>query len=108
MPARLTVRRYCALVSLLGGAVVAVLAATVPLDLGYVTRHPLSFGLLSAGVVLGEMLPVKIPRRGDSEGSVLPTSGSLALLRAVGLGPALIVQSAASAIQDPLIGRPLW
>jgi diguanylate cyclase (GGDEF)-like protein len=108
MPHRPTVRRYCALVSLVGCATVALLAVTIPLDLRYITRHPLSFGFLSAGVLLGEMLPVKIPRRGDDEEIVLSTSFSLALLMAGGLGPALIVQSAASAIQDLLSGRPLW
>src|SRR5205085_3430574 len=69
---------------------------------------PLTFGLLTLGVILAETLPVKIPRRGQEEEITLSTSFSMALLLAGGLGPALLAQGFASAIQDVWSGKPGW
>jgi len=63
---------------------------------------------LSAGVQLGEMLPVKIQRRGNDEQITLSTSFAMAVLLVGGLAPALIAQSAASIVQDLTSGKPWW
>lgn len=106
MEARPIVRCYCAAVVLAGCAVVAMLAGAA--NLSYIVVHPFTFGSLTAGVLLGEMLPVKIPRGGTEEEITLSTSFSMALLLAGGLGPALIAQASASIIQDRTSGKPWW
>ena len=103
---RSSVRRYCAAVVLAAGAVVALLAGTT--SLAYIRDEPRAFIMLSAGVMLGEMLPVRIPRRGNDEQITLSTSFVMAVLLAGGLGPALIAQSAASVVQDLSAGKPWW
>jgi len=100
------VRRYCAAVFAAGVVTLTALAST--LNLGYIGRQPVAFGCLAAGVLLGEMLPVKVPRRGDEEDIVLSTPFSLALLLTGGLGPALLAQGSASVLQDLLAGKPGW
>ena len=50
-------------------------------------RRPGDLRLLCVGVLLGEMLPMKIPRRGDDEALTLSTSFAMALLLVGGLGP---------------------
>jgi diguanylate cyclase (GGDEF)-like protein len=106
MSHRLTVRRYTAAVFVAGCVVLAALAPG--LNLGYVERDPLAFAFLAAGVVLCELLPVKIPRRGEDEAITLSTSFSFALLIAGGPWPALITQAFASMTQDLLVGKPWW
>jgi diguanylate cyclase (GGDEF)-like protein len=107
MRERLTVRRYCAAVFMAGTAVVA--AVVVTADVGrYPSAHPLTFALLAAGVLAGEMLPVIVPRRGGDEAITLSTCFSMALLLAGGLAPALIAQACASVLQDVFSGRPWW
>ena len=102
----LSVRQYCAGVVLAG--VAAVLAQTRWLSMAQIVRHPLTFAVLAAGVITAETLPVKIPRRGQEEEITLSTSFTMALLLAVGLGPALIAQGIASVIQDVMSGKPGW
>lgn len=106
MEARPIVRRYCAAVVLAGCVVVAMLAGVA--NLSYIVAHPFTFGSLTAGVLLGEMLPVKIPHGGTEEEITLSTSFSMALLLAGGLGPALIAQAFASIVQDRTSGKPWW
>jgi len=88
------------------------MAALVPLapslHLAYPVQHPVTFVLLSLGVILAETLPVKIPRRGQDEEITLSSSFAMALLLAGGLGPAVIAQGAASVIQDVSAGKPGW
>jgi hypothetical protein len=79
---RLKLRLYCDAVFLVACVVGGVMAW--PDGIGYIGAHPLIFGVLSGGVLLGEMLPVKIPRRGGDEEITLSTSFSLALLLAGG------------------------
>ena len=78
------------------------------LHLRYIVDDPLTFAVLGGGVVLGEMLPVKIPRRGDDEELTLSASFAMALLLLGGLGPALLAQGAASALQDITSHKPAW
>jgi len=88
----------CGLVALVSGTT----------GLQYIHDQPLTFAMLSAGVLLGEMLPVKIPRRGNDEQITLSTPFVMAVLLAGGLAPALIAQSVASVVQDLTAGKPWW
>ena len=103
---RSRVRLYCAAVFAAACVVVALLSGTTSLQ--YIRDEPLTFALLSAGVLLGEMLPIKIPRRGSDEQITLSTPFAVALLLAGGLAPALIAQSVASVVQDLASGKPWW
>jgi diguanylate cyclase (GGDEF)-like protein len=76
--------------------------------LRYVVEDPLTFGVLAGGVVLGEMLPIKIPRRGDDEELTLSAAFAMAMLLVGGLGPALIAQGVASILQDIHSRKPAW
>ena len=80
MRPRLNTRHYCEAVFLLGCA--AAVALSGQMNFGYITAHGYTFAVLTAGVIMGEMLPVKIPRRGNDEEIVLSTSFSIALLLA--------------------------
>jgi len=103
---RLNTRHYCEAVFVFGCA--AAIALSGQMNLGYITAHGYTFAVLAAGVVMGEMLPVKIPRRDSEEEIVLSTSFSIALLLAGGLGPAIVAQAAASIVQDCVARKPLW
>ena len=100
------VRLYCAAIFLAGCA--SVVALRGMMDLHYIVEQPITFASLTAGVLLGEMLPVKIPRRGTDEMLTLSTAFSMALLLAGGLGPALIAQGIGSVIQDVASGKVGW
>jgi diguanylate cyclase (GGDEF)-like protein len=100
------VRIYCEAIF------IASLAAFAPLvggmHLRYIVDDPLTFAVLAGGVVLGEMLPIKIPRRGDDEELTLSASFAMALLLLGGLGPALVAQGAASVLEDIISKKPAW
>src|SRR5689334_1875936 len=98
----ISARHYCAGVFLAGMAAVVLQAPWI--DLSTITRTPLTFAVLTAGVILAETLPVKIPRRGQEEEITLSTSFTMALLLVSGFGPALIAQGVASVIQDVMSG----
>jgi diguanylate cyclase (GGDEF)-like protein len=106
MTERISLRVYCDAIFLAGCAVLVVLAGST--NFGYIFHHSRTFAVLAGGVLLGEMLPLKIPRRGMDEEITLSTSFSLALLLAGGLGPALVAQGMASIVQDLHAGKPLW
>ena len=106
MPSRLNTRHYCEAVFLAGCA--AAMSQWGHMNFGYITAHGYTFAVLAAGVMMGEMLPVKIPRRDSDEEIVLSTSFSIALLLAGGLGPAIIAQGAASIVQDSVARKPWW
>src|SRR5579875_4209022 len=108
MSARSPVRLYCVAVFLAGIALAAL--ALPAAHLGWIAQQPLGFTLLSAGVLLGEMLPIRIPRRGGEDYEELTLSGAfaLALLITGGLGPALIAQVVASIVQDVQSRKPGW
>ena len=106
MRPHITVRRYCAAIFIAGLAVLVPLASSLHID--YPVQHPVTFGLLSLGVILAETLPVKIPRRGQDEEITLSSSFTMALLLAGGLGPAVIAQGVASVVQDVGSGKPGW
>jgi diguanylate cyclase (GGDEF)-like protein len=64
--------------------------------------------LLAGGVLLGELLPLKIPRRGEHEELTVSTTFAFALLLLAGLWPAVAAQSAASVVEDVVSRKPLW
>jgi diguanylate cyclase (GGDEF)-like protein len=100
------VRVYCGVVFLAACAAVALLSGSI--SFRYILDKPIAFGMLSAAVMLSEMLPVKIPRRGNDEQITLSTSFAMALLLAGGLGPVLVAQSVACVVQDVASGKPWW
>jgi diguanylate cyclase (GGDEF)-like protein len=108
MSARSPVRLYCAAVFLAGIGLAAL--ALPEARMGWIAHDPLRFALLSAGVLLGEMLPIRIPRRGGEDYEELTLSGAfaLALLITGGLGPALVAQGIASIVQDVHARKPGW
>ena len=59
-------------------------------------------------MLLGELLPLKIPRRGEHEELTVSTTFAFALLLVAGLGPAVAAQSVASVVQDVVSRKPLW
>ena len=106
MSNRSPVRIYCAAVFAAGCGSVALLWSQA--NLGYLARSPVTFLVLSVGVLLGEMLPIKIPRRGDDEELTLSASFAMALLLIGGLAAALIAQGLASVLQDTTARKPGW
>jgi diguanylate cyclase (GGDEF)-like protein len=106
MAKHLNVRIYCAGVFI--AACIVLVGAAGSLDVTYLTHYPLTFAALFIGVMLGELMPVKIPRRGNDEEITLSTSFSMALMLAGGLAPALIAQLTASVVQDRVSGKPWW
>jgi diguanylate cyclase (GGDEF)-like protein len=94
------------LIAALGVTVSLALARWTGFDLEPFTR--LSVLLLTVGVVLGELLPLKIPRRGDDEEITISTSFSFALVLSAGFAPAALAQCTASVIQDIAARKALW
>jgi diguanylate cyclase (GGDEF)-like protein len=108
---------YCAAVCVAACAAVALLAHTAQaaqaartVHLAFIAHSPVKFGLLTAGVMLGELLPIKVPRRGSGEDEEITLSASfaMALLLIGGLGPAIIAQCVASIVQDIHAHKPGW
>ena len=106
MSDRYTLRLYCEAVFAGGCLAVAPFIRTG--GPGYIASHTLTFCVLAGGVLLGEMLPVKIPRRGGDEEITASSAFALALLLAGGLIPALLAQCTASVVQDRYAGKPWW
>jgi diguanylate cyclase (GGDEF)-like protein len=67
-----------------------------------------AFAALWVGVVLGELMPVRLPLRGDHEETNLSTVFAFALLMHSGLAAAAIAQVAASLVQDLVARKPAW
>jgi diguanylate cyclase (GGDEF)-like protein len=100
------VHRFCAAISAAGLAVLAIaLASSEHL---FRPGSGIYVALLAPGVLVGELLPVKIPRRGDDEEIAFSTTFAFALLIAAGLPVALVAQAVASALQDVVARKPLW
>jgi diguanylate cyclase (GGDEF)-like protein len=106
MSLRSPVRLYCAAVFATGVALAMLAAPAARFD--WIVHSPLHFGVLFAGVLLGEMLPIKVPRRGNDEELTLSAAFTMALLLIGGLGPALVAQGVASVAQDVASGKPAW
>jgi diguanylate cyclase (GGDEF)-like protein len=100
------VRLFCGAVALAGGLLLVVLALTSDGD--RVRDERTVSALLAIGVLLGELLPLKIPRRGEDEELTVSTTFAFALLLVAGLGPAVAAQSVASVVQDVASRKPWW
>jgi diguanylate cyclase (GGDEF)-like protein len=67
-----------------------------------------AFWALAVSVLVGELLPLEIPRvSGDGEVTI-STMFSFALLLTAGLVPAITAQAIASAVQDAVARKPIW
>ncbi len=106
MSPRSPVRLYCAAV--FGAGVVAIVLSAPQAHFGWALHDPLRFLVMLVGVLLGEMLPIRIQRRGEVEEITLSAAFTLALLMIGGIGPAIVAQCLASAIQDVHSGKPAW
>src|SRR5690349_24640649 len=95
---------YCAAVTLAGAVLCALLATQTTAPLAAFGTAPAI--ILVAAVVVGEVVPLTIPRRsGDGEMTV-STTFAFALLLCGGLVPALVGQLFASALQDAWTRKP--
>jgi diguanylate cyclase (GGDEF)-like protein len=97
---------YCGAVTAAGAALCVLIVAGT--DSPFAPFGHLPVIVLSAAVLVGEIVPLTIPRRsGDGEMTV-STTFAFALLLAGGLVPALFAQLLASALQDAWTRKPLW
>src|SRR3954451_22491251 len=64
--------------------------------------------LLAPGVLIGELMPIQIPRRGEDEAITFSTTFAFALLLVAGPLVAAGSLSVASVVQDIVSRRPLW
>jgi diguanylate cyclase (GGDEF)-like protein len=93
-------------VALAGALLLVAIALTTDTD--RVSSEETVSALLAIGVLLGELLPLKIPRRGENEELTVSTTFAFALLLVAGVGPAIAAQSIASVVQDVASRKPLW
>jgi diguanylate cyclase (GGDEF)-like protein len=100
------VHLYCLGIAALGAALFAALLAYTSVGLEHFGTS--AFWALAVSVLIGELLPLEIPRiSGDGEVTI-STMFSFALLLSAGLIPAVAAQAIASAVQDTLARKPLW
>jgi diguanylate cyclase (GGDEF)-like protein len=99
----LTVHRFCGAVALLGGLILALDLSVSPLP-----GPSLPALILAAGVILGELRPLKLPLRGGDEEVNVSSTFAFALLLGQGLAAALLAQAVASVLQDVLARKPWW
>jgi hypothetical protein len=99
-------RRYCGAVAFAGG--VLLIGIALDSSASRFDQERTVAILLAAGVLLGELLPLKIPRRGEHEELTVSTSFAFALLLLAGLWPAVAAQSVASVVEDVISRKPLW
>ncbi len=97
---------YCGAISAAGAALCALVLIHTPAPFAPLGELPVI--VLVAAVIVGEVVPLTIPRRsGDGEMTV-STTFAFALLLCGGLVPALCAQLLASALQDAWTRKPLW
>ena len=96
-PSVITFVPYACGVFLLAAAVIGWLAATSHLRLD---AGPAAFWLLAAFVLIGELLPIEVPRRGTHDMVTVSTAFAFALLLSFGLGPAIAVYAVSSVLVD--------
>jgi diguanylate cyclase (GGDEF)-like protein len=95
---------YVLAVSALGVAVFAALLGTG--ELGHILS---ARSLLFADfVILGELLPITVPRQGEADEITTSTTFSLALLLTAGIPAAIVAQVIGSVLADGLRRKPWW
>jgi diguanylate cyclase (GGDEF)-like protein len=90
--------RYLRTVSAAGLLVLAVLI--VYADWGTVGRAPAEYALFVGFIVLGELMPIEIARRGNDDTVTVSTAFAFAALLAFGAGPAVAAYAGASVVFD--------
>jgi 4-amino-4-deoxy-L-arabinose transferase-like glycosyltransferase len=83
------------------------LAALVPLVIEagrFLDDAPLTFWVLAGFLLVGELLPIKVP--GHDDEVTTSTSFTAALLVSVGLAPTALAQAVASLVADVVVRRP--
>jgi diguanylate cyclase (GGDEF)-like protein len=97
---------YCGAITAAGAALCALVVTGTESPFAPFGQLPVI--VLTVAVILGEVVPLTIPRRsGDGEMTV-STTFAFALLLCGGLVPALCAQLLASALQDAWTRKPLW
>ena len=86
---------------------IAIVAGLVYGDLSGTTGRPALFWFLASMVLVGELLPITIPRHDDVEEFTTSTTFAFALVLAIGTAPAMLTLAAASALAD-LAHRKVW
>ena len=82
-------------------AVAAIAAAAVLGEVGsWHSDRPALFGLLAAFVLVGELLPIPVPRRNGLTTVTISTAFAFAILLRFGAGPAIAVYALSSVIGD--------
>jgi len=104
MRKRSAVHGYVLAVCGLGLAVFIALVASGDAD-GIATPRGLVFSLF---VLLGELLPITVPRQGEEDQITTSTTFALALLLTAGVLPAVIAQATGSVVADVFRRKPLW
>jgi len=89
---------YLRAVSALGLLVVVLVTANA--DWGSVANSPAEYGLFVAFIVLGELMPIEIARRGNDDSVTVSTAFAFAALLAFGAGPAIAAYAGASVVFD--------
>src|SRR5439155_118731 len=64
--------------------------------------------LFAIFVLLGELLPITVPRQSEEDQITTSTTFSLALLITTGVLPAIVAQASASVVADLLRRKPAW
>jgi diguanylate cyclase (GGDEF)-like protein len=99
-------QEFCGAVALAGGIVLV--ALVLGADTARLRAAPTESALLALGVLLGELLPLRIPRRGDPEELTVSATFAFALLLVAGPAPAVVAQAGASVVQDVAARKPAW
>ncbi|MGZ4271908.1 MAG: putative bifunctional diguanylate cyclase/phosphodiesterase [Solirubrobacteraceae bacterium] len=94
---------FCWLVGAVG-----ILALVLALQRHGGQGYGMRFAVLSLGVLLGELVPLKLPLRGGDEEANLSTPFAFAILISAGLAPAMVAQVGASLVQDLVARKPIW
>src|SRR2546430_16563975 len=98
-------RRYIAVVACCGAALSGVLVGTAPWRTA--AAAPL-FWLMLACAVAGELIPLRVPFRGDFQRITLSTTFVFVLLLEYGIGVAIGAQVVVSVVDDVLGGKALY
>jgi diguanylate cyclase (GGDEF)-like protein len=97
---------YVAAVTVTGAAALA--AALVRGGAAGFRQQPVLLALLSVFVLLGELRPIRLPRRDEQEEILTSTTWTYAIVLSCGVAPAMAVRAVVSIIPALLRRKPLW
>ena len=84
----------------------ALVLVTASADWGSVGRSPWEYALFVVFILLGELMPIRIARRGNDDAVTVSTAFAFAALLAFGAGPAIAAYSGASVVFDVVNRSP--